>query len=80
MGRFDILSKIFCPVKISHAISVSVLSNAPDLLMRGVKRQRVLGVHTCVDRLYHTFSVSFPSPGFAKGPMEGFASLRFLPK
>jgi len=29
---------------------------------------------------YHTFSASFPSPGFSKGPGEGAAVSRFLPK
>ena len=59
---------------------VNLLMSWPGLLGRSVKLQCVLGVHSCVYKLYHTFSVSFPSPGFSKGPAEGFASLRFLPK
>ncbi len=59
---------------------VNLLMSCLDLLGRGVILQCVLGVYSCVYKLYHTFSLSFPSPGFSKGPAEGLASLRFLPK
>ena len=59
---------------------VNLLMSPLDLLGRGVKVQCVLGVRSCIYKLYHTFSVSFPSPGFSKGPGEGAAAFRFLPK
>ncbi len=58
----------------------SLLISWPDLLRYGDKRQRVLGVHTCVYKLYHTFSVSLPTPGFSKGPGKGLAGFLLLPK
>jgi len=41
---------------------VNLLMSWLDLLGCGVKLQCVLGVHPCTYKLYHTFSVSFPSP------------------
>ena len=59
---------------------VNLLMSWLALLGRGVKLQCVLGVHPCIYKLYHTFSVIFPSSGFSKGPGEGAAAFRFLPK